>query len=99
VVHGAPASSPPRWSAEFAGVRVVMIHSDVEGGPAETDARKLRDLLGKLGADVLICGNAHDAFEARLDDELVVSPGAGLVLGGLTTDQGRSPPTRPRSAA
>jgi predicted phosphodiesterase len=66
---------PARWSAELAGVRVVMTHGDAEGAMPQSCPTFLAALLLDLHADVLVVGHVHEPFVIATSAGLVVNPG------------------------
>ncbi len=72
---------PAHLEIDLAGVRVAMWHarpgSDMRGIEAdETGPALRRQLLDRAGADVLIVGHTHDAFELVEGQGKIINPGA-----------------------
>jgi len=93
------AALPMDWTASFDGVVVTVAHarpgSDFHGiDPDQTRDDEFARLLDRTGAQVLLVGHTHAAFERRLPDgRLVANPAA------LLRDPVAGPDTAPATAS
>ena len=90
---------PSRWEGVVEGVRLAMHHarpgSDVEGITVETTSPTLRRrLLAQFGAEILIVGHTHDAFNMATEKGRIINPGACCSkTHGKKTSEGYRPAT------
>jgi predicted phosphodiesterase len=87
---------PSRWGGTIEGVRLAMHHarpgSDMEGITVKTTPPALRRrLLAQAGAEVLIVGHTHDAFNLATEKGRIINPGAccSKTYGKKTTEDYR----------